>query len=292
MSFTVDNAIILAAGTASRFAPLSREKPKALIEVRGEVLIERQLRQLREAGLDEIALVVGYKREQFAYLTEKFGVRLLENDDYLARNNNGSIHIARDLIRNTYICSSDNYFTQNPFRKRETEPYYAALYAEGETAEWCLTADANGDIDSVTVGGRGAWYMLGHTLWDESFSRRFLAILEREYDRPETVGKLWETIYTEHLDELKLKIRKYPADAIFEFDTLDELRSFDPSYETDTRSEILKALCAAQGWRESELRGLTAFRDGDNSAAGFRFRRETEAYEYRYTDASLQRIEE
>ena len=38
----VDNAIIMAAGTSSRFAPLSFERPKALIEVRGEILIERQ----------------------------------------------------------------------------------------------------------------------------------------------------------------------------------------------------------------------------------------------------------
>ena len=36
----VDNAIIMAAGTSSRFAPLSFERPKALIEVRGEILIE------------------------------------------------------------------------------------------------------------------------------------------------------------------------------------------------------------------------------------------------------------
>lgn len=40
----VDNAIIMAAGTSSRFAPLSFERPKALIEVRGEILIERQIR--------------------------------------------------------------------------------------------------------------------------------------------------------------------------------------------------------------------------------------------------------
>ena len=43
----VDNAIILAAGTASRFAPLSYEIPKGLIEVKGEVLIERQIKQLK-----------------------------------------------------------------------------------------------------------------------------------------------------------------------------------------------------------------------------------------------------
>ena len=70
----VDNAIIMAAGTASRFAPLSYEKPKALIEVRGEVLIERQIRQLREAGVDEIIIVTGYMVEQFEYLKDKYGV--------------------------------------------------------------------------------------------------------------------------------------------------------------------------------------------------------------------------
>ena len=34
--YTVDNAVIMAAGAASRFAPLSYERPKALIEVKGE----------------------------------------------------------------------------------------------------------------------------------------------------------------------------------------------------------------------------------------------------------------
>ena len=105
----VDNAIILAAGTASRFAPLSLERPKALIEVRGEVLIERQIRQLREAGISEIVIVVGYRKEDFSYLTEKYGVILVENPDYLTRNNNSSIFAARKYLKNSYICSSDNF---------------------------------------------------------------------------------------------------------------------------------------------------------------------------------------
>ena len=48
--FKVDNAIILAAGLSSRFAPISYEKPKGLLHVRGEILIERQIRQLQESG--------------------------------------------------------------------------------------------------------------------------------------------------------------------------------------------------------------------------------------------------
>lgn len=68
MGYQVDNAVIMAAGLSSRFAPLSYERPKALITVKGEVLIERQIRQLREAGIREIILVAGYKKEQFYYL--------------------------------------------------------------------------------------------------------------------------------------------------------------------------------------------------------------------------------
>ena len=57
--YKVDNAIIMAAGLSSRFAPLSYEKPKGVLTVRGEVLIERQIRQLREAGITDITVVGG-----------------------------------------------------------------------------------------------------------------------------------------------------------------------------------------------------------------------------------------
>ena len=72
----VANAVIMAAGTSSRFAPLSYERHKGLTVVRGEVLIERQIRQLLEAGVGQVYIVTGYKAEQFDYLPGKFGVRL------------------------------------------------------------------------------------------------------------------------------------------------------------------------------------------------------------------------
>ena len=68
MGYKVDNAVIMVAGVSSRFAPVSYEKPKSLIEVRGEILIERQIRQLQEKGISNIILVTGYKSEQFLYL--------------------------------------------------------------------------------------------------------------------------------------------------------------------------------------------------------------------------------
>lgn len=283
----VDNAIIMAAGTASRFAPLSFERPKALIEVRGEILIERQIRQLQEAGVDEIIIVTGYMADQFEYLKEKYGVVLVYNPDFLTRNNNASIYVAREYLKNSYICSSDNYFLNNPFEKEVNESYYSAVYVEGNTKEWCIHEE-NGIIKDVVVGGKDSWVMMGHVFWSEDFSKKILAIIEREYNEPDTANKLWETIYIEHIDELEMTIRKYPAENIFEFDTLDELRLFDESYVDDTRSEILKRVASELGMEESEIVSIKSFKDKDNSAVGFSF---DAGRKYRYY-YSTQKMEE
>lgn len=59
-------AIILAAGRGSRMKYLTDERPKCLVELRGKPLLEWQLAALRQAGIDEIAIVTGYKRELLA----------------------------------------------------------------------------------------------------------------------------------------------------------------------------------------------------------------------------------
>ena len=271
MELKVDNAIIMAAGTSSRFAPLSYERHKAMTVVKGQVLIELQIEQLQAAGVPEIWIVTGYKAEQFDYLVPKYGVKLIHNPDYLTRNNNGSIWAAREVLGNSYLCSSDNYFVENPFRAEVDHAYYAAEYAEGHTAEWCMTEDAAGNIDSVTVSGEKAWYMLGHTFWSRAFSEKFLEILAAEYELPETAGKLWETIFMAHLDVLKMKIEKYAPGVIYEFDTLDELRDFDESYRTDTRSALLKQAAARLGGREADIIHITSLKSRTTAAAGFAF---------------------
>lgn len=63
--YRVDNAIIMAAGASTRFVPLSLEKPKGLYEVKGKRLIDRQIEQLQEAGIKDITVVLGYKKEMF-----------------------------------------------------------------------------------------------------------------------------------------------------------------------------------------------------------------------------------
>jgi len=59
-------AIILAAGRGSRMKNMTDDRPKCMVELRGKPLLEWQLTALHEAGISEIAIVTGYKRELLA----------------------------------------------------------------------------------------------------------------------------------------------------------------------------------------------------------------------------------
>ena len=260
--YKVENAIILAAGLSSRFAPISYEKPKGLLKVRGEVLIERQIEQLKVAGIDDITVVVGYKKEYFFYLRNKYGVEIVNNDEYASRNNNGSLWRVRNKLGNTYVCSSDDYFTENPFEAYVWKAYYSAQYAEGATKEWCITTGANNRITKVTVGGASSWYMLGHVYFDRTFSQRFSQILDEEYALPETTDKLWEDLYIEHIKELDMVLRPYPAGVINEFDSLDELRVFDPHFLENVDSEIFDNIVNVLGCTKAEIHDVYPLKQG------------------------------
>lgn len=289
MAYKVDNAIIMAAGYASRFAPISYECPKALMKVKGEVLIERQIRQLKEAGIDSIIIVIGYMKERFYYLQDKYAVQLVENPVYNVRNNHSSIYAVRNQLNNTYICSADNYFTVNPFESEVEQAYYAALYAPGETKEWCLTLDEDDWITGVSIGGNGQWYMLGHVFWSEEFSKIFRRILEEEYGREETRDKLWEALYIEHLDLLKLKVRKFADHEIYEFDSLEELREFDRSYMEHSGSAILQSIADILHCLEKDIIHIIPEHDAANHTAGFSFTCRNCRYIYRYENKQLER---
>ena len=69
--------MILAAGYGMRMVPINMEVPKGLLEVDGEPLIERLIKQLHEVGVTEIYVVVGFLKEQYEYLIDEYGVKLI-----------------------------------------------------------------------------------------------------------------------------------------------------------------------------------------------------------------------
>ena len=278
------NAIIMAAGTSSRFAPLSYEKPKGMLEVKGEILIERQIRQLQEAGITSIIVVVGYKSSQFLYLEEKFGVRLVMNEDYNIYNNTSSIMRVLDCLEDTYICSSDNWFPKNVFMEHTEESYYSALYAEGPTKEYCMTTDEDGYITGVSVGGQDSWYMIGHAFFSKDFSEKFKEIMIEEYKKEETRQGYWEDVYLRYINDLpKMKLHKYQPNDIEEFDSLEELRKFDGKYINNTGSRIIRNICSVLSCEERDITDITVLKNGmTNSSFCFTNTKDGKRYVYRH----------
>ena len=287
--YKVDNAVILAAGMSSRFAPISYERPKGTLRVRGEILIERQIRQLQEVGITDITVVVGYKKEYFFNLVEKFGVTIVVNPEYMTRNNNGSLWLVLDRLANTYICSSDDYFTTNPFESHVYKAYYSAEYVEGPTNEWCITTGGGGRITGAKVGGADAWTMLGHVYFDRAFSSRFREILRSVYHLPETSGKLWESIYLDHVKELDMVIRKYPAGVIYEFDSVDELRSFDPKFMENVDSEVFDTISKVLNCPKDDITDFYPLKQGITNLS-CHFRVGEEEYVYRHPGVGTSKI--
>jgi len=260
--YRVKNAIIMAAGMSSRFAPLSYEIPKGLLQVKGERLIEREIRQLQEAGIEDITVIVGYLQEKMFYLAEKFGVKIVVNNDYYKYNNCSSLMLVKDQLSNTYICSSDNYFVENPFEQYIYRGYYSTIFAEGQTDEYCAIEDSNHTIIDIQIGGENTWAMVGHVYFDRAFSEKFKEILETEFKHEPYREQLWEDYYSRHVKELLLEARHYSADIVKEFDSLDELRQFDERYLVNADSAIIDNICKTLKCVASDIVNIKPLKDG------------------------------
>ena len=260
--YRVQNAVIMAAGMSSRFAPLSYEIPKGLLKVKGQRLIEREIEQLQEAGIEDITVIVGYMQEKMFYLADKYDVNIVVNNDYYKYNNCSSLMLVRDQLSNTYICSSDNYFVENPFEKYVYRGYYSTIFAEGETDEYCATEDSNNMIVDIQIGGKDTWAMVGHVYFDRAFSEKFVEILEKEFKHEPYKEQLWEDYYTRNVHELHLEARHYSADIVKEFDSLDELRQFDDRYLMNSNSEIIDNICKTLNCDASDIVHIKPLKDG------------------------------
>ncbi len=279
--YKVDNAIILAAGMSTRFVPVSYEFPKGLTIVKGEVLIERQIKQLLDSGIKEIVVVVGHMLEKFFYLKEKYNVKLVVNNDYKVKNTHSSVFAARDFLKRTYICCSDNYYPENLFKSHEYHSMYCAQFLEGESrTERGLITDKNGLIIATEKPCKDAWTMQGHAYLDSSFSKQFKKILEDYYNKPGTENLYWEGIYAENLEKLPMYMVKCKATDILEFDSVENLREFDPDYIANNDLQVVKNICSTLNCLPNQISDISPIGKGMTNKS-FSFKVKDIRYVYR-----------
>ncbi len=292
--YKVDGALIIAAGFGSRFVPLTFEMPKGLLEVFGERMIERQIRQLHEVGVTDITIAVGYLKEKFEYLIDKYDVKLLYNPEYSSKNTLTTICRAGKVLegRNMYLLSSDNWLRENMFHAYECGAWYSASFQKGDTKEWCLSFNKKGRITDVKVGGRDAWVMYGPAYFSREFSGSFMPVLKAYYELPGTEQFYWEQVYLdmlngdaarrikaedagllkraaeeagvspEHWDEIGMDANRQPENQVYEFENLEELRLFDPKYQNQSDNKAMKLVSRVFDVPESQIRDIRCLKAG------------------------------
>lgn len=258
----VDNAIIMAAGFGSRFVPLSYATPKGLLEVFGERMIERQIKQLHEVGITDITVVVGYLKETFEYLIDKYNVELVYNPDFETKNNLSTLYCIRHKLKNTYILSSDNWLRKNMFHTHEYDSWYSSVKVSEKTDEWVLQLGLHSKITHVKVGGWNAWVMYGPVYFSKPFSEKIKPLIEAAYARDDTADWYWEDVFKRNISKLPMFANKQPPNQVYEFESLEELRRFDTSYMISSQNKWMELISHVFGQPEMRVTNLKPLRLG------------------------------
>ena len=103
------NAIILAAGMSSRLRPITSDKPKCMLKLFNETLLERQIKIFRNYNINDITIVTGYRSE----VIDISNVNYVKNENYETTNINESLFCALEPSNGPVLVTySDIVFEQ------------------------------------------------------------------------------------------------------------------------------------------------------------------------------------
>ncbi len=284
------NAIILAAGFGMRMVPINLSTPKAMLEVNGEPLIERQIRQLHEVGIRDITVVVGFMKESFDYLIDEYGVDLVVNPDYAAKNNLSSLALVADRISNTYIIPSDIWCDINPFSAHELYSWYMVSDLVDNDSD----VRVNRKMELVRVSensGGNAMIGIAYLLEEDA------ALIRDKVKAKAASGKhdedFWEIALYEG-DRMVIPAKVVHASNVVEINTYEQLRELDRE-SNHLKSDALDVIASVFHVTTDEIVDISVLKKGMTNRS-FLFSVNNEKYIMRIpgegTDQLINRAEE
>lgn len=183
-------AVILAAGMASRLRPLTDDRPKCLLRVGSQCILQRTVDSLVAAGIRQLIVVTGYRGGMIRLFLEgnypDIDFHFIENSDYQTTNNIYSLWLAKPHVdgREFMLLDSDILFDGRIIERMLAAPETSlALNSHklGEEEIKVITDDAGMVTEiSKTCSIDKA---IGESVGIEKISAEYSEALFRELDR-------------------------------------------------------------------------------------------------------------
>ena len=254
---TPKRAIILAAGFGMRMVPINTEMPKGLLEVNGEPLIERIIKQLHEVGIQEIYVVVGFMKEKYEYLMDEYGVELVVNPDYASKNNLHSLKLVKEHLENAYIVPCDIWCDRNPFHRHELYSWYMV----SDLVENESNVRVNRKMELVTVSENvGGNAMIGISYLTKEDSDTVSTRIKELCKKPQYDGSFWEeALYNK--DRMIVAARVVHSADVVEINTYEQLREID-SDSNQLKTDAIHLICEALSAKPEDITDITVLKKG------------------------------
>lgn len=248
-------AVILAAGFGMRMVPINTETPKGLLQVHGERLIDRLIRQLHQALIRDIRVVVGFLKEQYEYLIDEFGVELVVNPDYARKNNLHSVDRVRSALSDCYVVPCDLYCTENPFRTHEFYSWY--MVSEAPAPDSTVRVNRKQTLIPVSENGNrmiGICYLTADD--GRKVSEKVHALcLDSRMD-----GAFWEeALYAE--GKMLPAARVVPEGQVVEINTYEQLRELDGDSD-QLQNDAIGTICRVFDASPRDITHITVLKKG------------------------------
>ena len=233
MNYTAERAIILAAGFGSRLAPVTLDRPKPLVRVNGVRIIDTIIDALLEAGIDDITVVRGYKKECFDELLEKYPfISFIDNDLYATTNSISSARAAIDKLHGgCYICEAD-LLIANPevIRKYHTSSDYLGSFAK-QTDDWCLQ-EVDGRAVNYRKGNTNCFNCYGISFWTPEDCDKLRSDIESVWNEDGGKDLFYEFVpLVNRKEHYNVMIHECQPGDVIEIDNFHELLVLDHSYK-------------------------------------------------------------
>ena len=250
-------AVILAAGFGMRMVPINTEIPKGLLEVDGEPLIERLIRQLQEVGIREIYVVVGFMKEKYEYLIDEYGVELVVNAEYASKNNLHSVKLVKEHLENAYVIPCDIWCQHNPFHAQELYSWYMV----SDLVDNESNVRVNRKMELVTVPqDTGGNAMIGICYLTCEDAEKVGYNIEELCKHVRYDGAFWEEALYQK-DRMMVSARVVPSSEVVEINTYEQLREID-SDSNQLKTDAIEVICQALQTKMEDITGITVLKKG------------------------------